>query len=163
MIFNKTSKIVQNFLVKYIALIQFQCTLLNFAVAFAAFKSWPQNFSLVWTDSKFWNFEILEFVMVKVKKPISQFPIHQKSAALLTVILSSVWENCCFADCHGAECQAPVCKTKKSKETSIEIQAIFIHVCGGWGLCVCASVCMENMLFLVWLCISDYFGCECGM
>ncbi len=34
------------------------CTLLTFSFAFGAFESWLQNFVLIWTDSKFWSFEL---------------------------------------------------------------------------------------------------------
>jgi hypothetical protein len=50
MIFHETNEI---FLVKYLAFIQLRCTLLTFAFAISDFESRPQNFSFIWTDSKF--------------------------------------------------------------------------------------------------------------
>jgi hypothetical protein len=47
-----------------IASFQLQCTLLTFVFDFSAFKSCPQNFSFIRTDSKFQ----MNLAMVKVKK-----------------------------------------------------------------------------------------------
>ena len=56
--FTKVMKFHQswrNFMVYYFNFVQFQFVLLNYTFAFGAFKSWPQNFGLIQTDSKFWN------------------------------------------------------------------------------------------------------------
>ncbi len=63
-------------LMKFIVIIlcfhSVQCTFLTFAVTFGALKSWLQNFSLFWTDSKFRNFRLGQWW--KSKKSISQLP-----------------------------------------------------------------------------------------
>jgi hypothetical protein len=40
----------------YLCFIQLECISLTFGGTFGAFKSLPQNFSLIWTGSKFQNF-----------------------------------------------------------------------------------------------------------
>ncbi len=58
MIFQETNKILWNFLVQNFTFVQLQCSLLTSAFAFCTLESWPQNFGLVQTDSKFWNFRL---------------------------------------------------------------------------------------------------------
>ncbi len=45
-----------NFMVYDFEFIKFHCIWLTFAFAFDDFDSLLQNFSLIWTGSKFWNF-----------------------------------------------------------------------------------------------------------
>ncbi len=45
-------------MVYYFNFVECQCISLTFALALGAFKSWPQNFGLFWTDLRFQNFAL---------------------------------------------------------------------------------------------------------
>ncbi len=66
-------------MVYYFGFIWFQCILLTFAFTFGAFKSWPKNFGLDCTDSKFQNFGFDDGESLKVNISVT----YSKQASLV--------------------------------------------------------------------------------